>query len=315
MKCLVTGGAGFLGSHLCDFLLSKDCKVICVDNLFTGNKANIAHLLEHKDFRFIPHDITERFVLDEAVDQIYNLACPASPLHYQKTPVETIKCNTVGVVNMLETAKLHQARILQASTSEVYGDPQEHPQKESYRGNVNAIGPRACYDEGKRVAEALFFDYHRQHKLDIRVARIFNTYGPRMEKNDGRVISNFILQALENKPITIYGDGTQTRSFCYVSDMVKGLFALINSEHTGPINLGNPNEITISSLAKKIIEMTSSNSELVFEHLPKDDPTRRNPDITLAKNLLNWTPTISLDRGLEETISWFHERYLKQKLK
>ena len=212
-----------MGSPLCDFLLNKGYKVICVDNLFTGSKANIAHLSEHRDFRFIPHDITNKFVLNEAVDQIYNLACPASPIHYQKNPVETIKCNTVGVVNMLETAKLHQARILQASTSEVYGDPQEHPQKEEYRGHVNTIGPRACYDEGKRVAEALFFDYHRQHKLDIRVARIFNTYGPRMAKNDGRVISGFVLQALENEPVTIFGDGNQTRSFCYVSDLIEGL--------------------------------------------------------------------------------------------
>lgn len=310
MKCLVTGGAGFLGSHLSDFLLNKGHKVICVDNLVTGTKDNIKHLLDHRDFKFIPHDITEKFVLHEVIDQIYNLACPAAPEHYQRIPVETIKCNTVGVINMLEIAKLHQARILQASTSEIYGDPLEHPQKETYKGNASTIGPRACYDEGKRVAEALFFDYHRQHKIDIRVARIFNTYGPRIEKNDGRVISNFILQALENKPITIYGDGNQTRSFCYVSDLIDGLYKLMNSEHIGPVNIGNPDEVTVLELAKKIIDLTGSNSELAFVQLPKDDPVRRNPDITLAKNLLNWTPRVSLDQGLKETIPWFRARYL-----
>lgn len=312
MKCLVTGGAGFIGSHLCEFLLSKGYKVVCVDNLFTGSKANIAHLLEHRDFRFVPHDINEKFVMHEAVDQIYNLACPASPIHYQKNPVETIKCNTVGIINMLELAKLHQARILQASTSEVYGDPQEHPQRETYRGAVNQTGPRACYDEGKRVAEALFFDYNRQHKVDIRVARIFNTYGPRIAKEDGRVISNFIMQALENQPITLYGDGSQTRSFCYISDLIEGLYLLMNSEHKEPVNLGNPNEISVKELAKKIIELTGSNSEIITMRLPADDPVKRQPDITKANTLLGWKPKVPLEQGLKETIRWFSKFYFNK---
>ena len=305
MKCLVTGGAGFLGSHLCEFLLANGHEVIGVDNLFTGSKENIRHLLGNKNFKFIPHDITEKLVLHEAADQIYNLACPASPVHYQKNPVETVRCNTVGVVNMLEIAKLHGATILQASTSEVYGDPLEHPQKELYKGNVNFTGPRACYDEGKRVAETLFFDYNRQFKINIRIARIFNTYGPRMSKNDGRVVSNFITQALEHNPITIYGDGMQTRSFCYVSDLVLGLYSLMNSEHNEPTNIGNPNEINVLNLAKEIIKLTDSKSEIVFVQLPQDDPIKRKPDITKAKTLLSWEPKINLTDGLKSTIEYF----------
>jgi len=281
-----------------------------MDNLFTGSKSNIKHLLENKDFKFIPHDITEKIILHESVDQIYNLACPASPIHYQKAPVETIRCNTVGVVNMLDMAVLHQANILQASTSEVYGDPLEHPQKETHRGNVNCIGPRACYDEGKRVAEALFFDYYRQLNIPIRVARIFNTYGPRMSKNDGRVVSNFIIRALENKPLTVNGNGLQTRSFCYVSDLIEGLYLLMNSKHTGPINLGNPNEITMLELANKIITLTNSKSEIVYNTLPTDDPMKRKPDISLANEKLSWVPKISLDEGLEKTINYFIEKLI-----
>ena len=307
MKCLVTGGAGFLGSHLCEFLLDKGCEVICVDNLFTGRKENIKHLLENKNFKFIPHDITKEMVLHEAVDQIYNLACPASPVHYQRTPVETVLCNTIGIINMLELAKLHGARILQASTSEVYGDPLEHPQNENYRGNVNFTGPRACYDEGKRVAETLFFDYHRQFKIDIRIARIFNTYGPRMSNDDGRVVSNFITQALRDEPITIYGDGVQTRSFCYVSDTILGLYLLMNAEDSGPINLGNPNEITVATLANEIIKLTGSKSKIVFMPLPQDDPIKRKPDIDKAGRLLGWVPKIGLQDGLQSTISFFKQ--------
>ena len=307
MKCLVTGGAGFLGSHLCEFLLDKGHEVICVDNLFTGRKDNIKHLLENKNFKFIPHDITKEMVLHEAVDQIYNLACPASPVHYQRTPVETVLCNTIGIINMLELAKLHGARILQASTSEVYGDPLEHPQNENYRGNVNFTGPRACYDEGKRVAETLFFDYHRQFKIDIRIARIFNTYGPRMSNDDGRVVSNFITQALRDKPITIYGDGMQTRSFCYVSDTILGMYLLMNAEDSGPINLGNPNEITVATLANEIIKLTGSKSKIVFMPLPQDDPIKRKPDIDKAGRLLSWVPKIGLQDGLQSTISFFKQ--------
>src|SRR3989338_9046358 len=307
MKCLVTGGAGFLGSHLCEFLLDKGHEVICVDNLFTGRKENIKHLLENKNFKFIPHDITKEMVLHEAVDQIYNLACPASPVHYQRTPVETVLCNTIGVINMLELAKLHGARILQASTSEVYGDPLEHPQNENYRGNVNFTGPRACYDEGKRVAETLFFDYHRQFKIDIRIARIFNTYGPRMSNDDGRVVSNFITQALRDKPITIYGDGMQTRSFCYVSDTILGMYLLMNAEDSGPINLGNPNEITVATLANEIIKLTGSKSKIVFMPLPQDDPIKRKPDIDKAGRLLSCVPKIGLQDGLQSTISFFKQ--------
>jgi len=306
MHVLVTGGAGFLGSHLCEYLLKKNCKVICVDNLFTGSKTNIQHLLANNNFEFIQHDIIEPLHIDKEILQVYNLACPASPVHYQFNAIRTIKANTIGVINMLGLAKKHKARILQASTSEVYGDPLEHPQKENYRGNVNPIGPRACYDEGKRVAETLFFDYHRQHKLDIRIARIFNTYGPRMAQNDGRVVSNFIVQALNCEDITIYGDGSQTRSFCYVSDLIDGLYKLMNTENfTGPVNLGNPNEMTVLEIAQKIIQMTSSKSKIVFKPLPADDPKQRKPDITLAKEKLGWVPVVQLEDGLKRTMEYF----------
>jgi len=304
---VVTGGAGFLGSHLCDKLIDKGEKVICIDNLFTGQKQNIKHLIGNKNFRFILHDIIEPIYLDdEVIDQIYNLACPASPIHYQKNAVRTVKANTIGVINVLGLAKKHRARILQASTSEVYGDPLEHPQKESYRGNVNCDGIRACYDEGKRVAETLFFDYHRQHNLEIRVPRIFNTYGPRMYKDDGRVVSNFVLQALRNKPITIYGDGSQTRAFCYVDDLLEGLYRLMNKrDFMGPVNIGNPEEMTIKKLAEKIIKLTDSKSKIEYKPLPQDDPTRRSPDITLAKKVLKWEPTIDTTAGLKKTIEYF----------
>ncbi|OGC47461.1 NAD-dependent dehydratase [candidate division WWE3 bacterium RIFCSPHIGHO2_01_FULL_42_13] len=304
---VVTGGAGFLGSHLCDLLIQKGEKVICVDNLFTGNKNNIKHLIGHENFVFINHNIIEPLSLENyMIDQIYNLACPASPIHYQVNSVRTIKANTIGVINMLGMAKKHKARILQASTSEVYGDPLEHPQTESYRGNVNTIGPRACYDEGKRVAETLFFDYHRQHALQIRIARIFNTYGPRMAEHDGRVVSNFIMQALRGDPITIYGDGKQTRSFCYVDDLLDGLYKLMNHESfKGPVNVGNPEEYTMIELAEKIIKMTGSKSKLTFETLPIDDPMQRRPDITLAKKELGWEPKVKVDDGLKKTIEYF----------
>ena len=311
---VVTGGAGFLGSHLCDYLLSSSKKngrsahkVICVDNLFTGSKENIRHLLDNKNFSFINHDIIEPLHIDNCIiDQIYNLACPASPIHYQINPVRTIKANTIGVINVLGLAKKHKARVLQASTSEIYGDPLEHPQKESYRGNVNTIGPRACYDEGKRVAETLFFDYNRQHNLEIRVMRIFNTYGPRMAERDGRVVSNFIMQALRNKDITIYGDGSQTRSFCYVSDLIVGMYKLMNiDDFIGPVNIGNPGEFTMLELAKKVIKLTKSKSKLVFKPLPQDDPQKRKPDISLAKKVLKWEPAVKLDEGLEKTVAYF----------
>jgi UDP-glucuronate decarboxylase len=310
---VVTGGAGFLGSHLCDYLINKGEKVICVDNLFTGSKQSFSHLIDDPNFKFINHDIIDPLYLDDAIiDQIYNLACPASPIHYQINPVRTIKANTIGVINMLGLAKKHKARILQASTSEVYGDPLVNPQVESYRGNVNTIGPRACYDEGKRVAETLFFDYYRQHKLGIRVARIFNTFGPRMAHNDGRVVSNFILQAIKNEPITIYGDGTQTRSFCYVSDLIEGLYKLMNVEDfMGPVNIGNPNEINLLELAKKIIKITDSKSKLVFKDLPEDDPRQRNPNISLAKKVLNWEPKVPLDEGLAKTVEYFKNSLAK----
>lgn len=304
---IVTGGAGFLGSHLCDLLLKEGYHVICVDNLFTGDKENIRHLMDNKSFEFINHDIIEPLYLNKGIiDEVYNLACPASPIHYQYNPVRTIKANTIGVINMLGLAKKHKARILQASTSEIYGDPLEHPQTESYRGNVNPIGPRACYDEGKRVAETLFFDYHRNHKIDIRVVRIFNTYGPRMSKHDGRVVSNFIIQALNNEPITIYGKGEQTRSFCYVSDLVEGIYKFMQQdEFTGPMNLGNPHEISVLELAQRIIDLTKSKSELVYEKLPVDDPQQRKPDITVAKDKLSWEPKVNVEIGLKETIEYF----------
>ncbi len=303
---LITGGAGFLGSHLCDALV-KNNKVICVDNLFTGSESNIKHLMDNKNFKFVKHDIIEPLVLDDKkIDQIYNLACPASPVHYQFNAIRTIKANILGTTNMLGLALKHHARILQASTSEIYGDPLEHPQKEGYRGNVNSIGPRACYDEGKRCAETLMFDYHRQNKVDIRVIRIFNTYGPRMARDDGRVVSNFIIQALAGKDITVYGDGKQTRSFCYVSDLIDGIVKMMNCEgFVGPVNLGNPTEFTILELAKKVIKLTGSGSKVIFEDLPEDDPTRRRPDISLAKEKLNWEPKVELDGGLKKTVEYF----------
>jgi UDP-glucuronate decarboxylase len=303
MQILVTGGAGFIGSHLCRKLLDNGHYVICMDNFFTGSKKNIQPLLDNPNFEILRHDIIQQIYLE--VDQIYNLACPASPVHYQWDPIKTLLTSTVGMYNMLGIAKRTKARILQASTSEVYGDPLEHPQKEKYWGNVNPIGIRSCYDEGKRAAETFMMDYHRENKVDIRIARIFNTYGPNMAKNDGRVVSNFIVQALENKPITIYGDGKQTRSFCYVSDLVDGLVKLMESKSIGPINLGNPSEMTILELAKKIIELTGSKSKIVFKPLPQDDPVKRKPDITLAKKELKWEPKVKVDDGLKKTIEYF----------
>jgi UDP-glucuronate decarboxylase len=310
-RILVTGGCGFLGSHICDELVNQGHEVLCVDNCFTGTKRHIRHLLEHPNFEFMRHDVT--FPLYIEADQIYNMACPASPIHYQFDPVQTTKTSVHGAINMLGLAKRTRATILQASTSEVYGDPEIHPQVESYWGRVNPIGPRACYDEGKRCAETLFFDYHRQHRLKIKVARIFNTYGPRMHPNDGRVVSNFIVQALKNQPITIYGDGNQTRSFCYVDDLVEGLIHLMNSEEsvTGPINLGNPTEFTILELAQKIIDITGSKTQIVYKPLPQDDPRQRKPDITLAEKELNWTPRIPLAKGLKKTIAYF-ERLISE---
>jgi UDP-glucuronate decarboxylase len=304
---LVTGGAGFIGSHLCEYLLNKGEKVICLDNLFTGSKNNIQHLRDNPNFEFINHDIIDPINLDDKIiDQIYNLACPASPVHYQYNPVRTIKANTMGVINVLGLAKKHKARILQASTSEIYGDPLEHPQQEEYRGNVNTIGPRACYDEGKRVAETLYFDYHRQNNVDIRIVRIFNTYGPRMAENDGRVVSNFICQALRNNDITMYGEGNQTRSFCYVSDLVEGIYRLMNKENfTGPVNIGNPGEFTIKELAEKVIKMTNATSKIIYNPLPQDDPKKRKPNIELAKKELDWEPKVDLDTGLKSTIEYF----------
>ena len=305
-RVLVTGGAGFLGSHLCDRLIKEGNDVICADNLFTGSKDNIRHLLSNPYFEFIRHDITEPLYVE--VDQIYNLACPASPVHYQYNPIKTAKTSIHGAFNMLGLAKRVKARILQASTSEVYGDPEIHPQPETYRGCVNPIGLRSCYDEGKRMAETLFFDYHRQHQVDIRVIRIFNTYGPRMNQNDGRVVSNFIVQALKGQDITIYGDGTQTRSFCYVDDLIDGMIRMMNCEDfIGPVNIGNPGEFTMLELAQKIIAMTDSKSRLVFEPLPSDDPAQRQPVIDLAKTKLGWSPTIALDEGLEKTIAYFRQ--------
>jgi UDP-glucuronate decarboxylase len=302
---LVTGGAGFLGSHLCDRLIAQGHDVICVDNFFTGAKRNIEHLIGHPRFELMRHDVT--FPLYVEVDEIYNFACPASPIHYQHDPVQTTKTSVHGAINMLGLAKRLKCRIFQASTSEVYGDPSVHPQTEDYWGNVNPIGPRSCYDEGKRCAETLFFDYHRQHKLEIKVARIFNTYGPRMHPNDGRVVSNFIVQALQGAPITIYGTGAQTRSFCYVDDLLEGVIRLMNSPNgfTGPVNIGNPREFTIKELALKVIAMTGSRSELIEKPLPQDDPQQRQPNITLARTELGWEPTIALEQGLERTIAYF----------
>ena len=304
-KILVTGGAGFLGSHLCEKLLDYGHDIICVDNLFTGSKENILHLMDNSYFEFIRHDIT--FPLFVEVDEIYNLACPASPVHYQYDPVQTTKTSVHGSINMLGLAKRTKAKILLASTSEIYGDPAVHPQTEDYFGNVNPIGPRSCYDEGKRCAETLYFDYYREHKLRIKIARIFNTYGPRMHPNDGRVVSNFIVQALQNEDITIYGDGSQTRSFCYVDNLIDGLVKLMESsdEFTGPVNLGNPNEHTIKELAEKVIELTQSSSNLAFKSLPENDPVRRQPDITLADKMLGWKPTVKLDEGLVHAINYF----------
>jgi UDP-glucuronate decarboxylase len=306
-RILVTGGAGFLGSHLCDRLIKDGNDVLCVDNFFTGSKGNIAHLMANPYFEVMRHDVT--FPLYVEVDQIFNLACPASPVHYQYDPVQTTKTSVHGAINMLGLAKRVKARILQASTSEVYGDPLVHPQPESYWGHVNTIGPRSCYDEGKRCAETLFFDYHRQHNLDIKVVRIFNTYGPRMHPNDGRVVSNFIVQALKGEDITIYGDGSQTRSFCYVDDLIEGFVRMMNTEagFTGPINLGNPNEFSMLELAEKVLKHVGGSSKLVFHPLPTDDPKQRQPDITLAKSKLAWEPTVQLDDGLKETISYFRK--------
>jgi len=306
-QILITGGAGFLGSHLCEKLLKDGCEVLCVDNLFTGERNNIASLLSNPLFEFMRHDVT--FPLYVEVDQIFNMACPASPIHYQYDPVQTTKTSVHGAINMLGLAKRLDARIFQASTSEVYGDPTQHPQKESYWGNVNPIGPRSCYDEGKRCAETLFFDYFRQHNLDIKVGRIFNTYGPRMRPDDGRVVSNFIVQSLQGKDITIYGDGSQTRSFCYVDDLIEVIIKLMNTEkgYTGPMNLGNPCEFSILELAEIIINLTNSKSKLIFKDLPKDDPKQRQPDITLAKDKLNWEPKIQLKEGLPKTIKYFDE--------
>ena len=304
-RVLVTGGAGFLGSFLCERLLKDGCDVICVDNFYTGTKRNIVHLLGNPYFELVRHDVT--FPLYLEVDEIYNLACPASPVHYQNDPVQTTKVNVHGCINMLGLAKRLKAKILQASTSEVYGDPTIHPQNEKYWGNVNPIGLRSCYDEGKRCAETLFFDYHRQHALKIKVVRIFNTYGPRMHPNDGRVISNFVIQALAGRDITVYGDGTQTRSFCYVDDMIDGLVKMMSSpdDFTGPVNIGNPNEYSILELARKILEKTGSRSKIAYKPLPQDDPLKRRPDITLAKKRLGWEPATDLTEGLKRTIEYF----------
>lgn len=304
-RVLVSGGGGFLGSHLCDRLLSEGNEVLCVDNFFTGNRRNIHHLLDNKNFELLRHDVTHPLYVE--VDEIYNLACPASPVHYQFDPVQTTKTSVIGAMNMLGLAKRLKIKILQASTSEIYGDPEVHPQPESYKGSVNTLGPRACYDEGKRCAETLFFDYYRQHKVAIKVMRIFNTYGPRMHPNDGRVVSNFIVQALQGKDITMYGDGMQTRSFCYVDDNIEGMYRLMNSRDgfTGPVNIGNPGEFTMLELAQQIIELTNSKSKMIFMPLPQDDPMQRRPVIDLAKKELDWEPKIQLREGLEKTIKYF----------
>ncbi|NPA55863.1 MAG: SDR family oxidoreductase [Epsilonproteobacteria bacterium] len=309
-KILITGGAGFIGSHLCKRLLDEGNEIICLDNFFTGSKENILDLMDNPFFEVVRHDVEEPILLE--VDEIYNLACPASPIHYQFDPVKTIRTSVMGAINMLDIAKRCKAKILQASTSEVYGDPEVHPQNEEYRGNVNPIGIRACYDEGKRCAETLFFDYHREYNVDIKVIRIFNTYGPNMAINDGRVVSNFIIQALQNQDITIYGDGSQTRSFQYVDDLIDGMTKMMASSETGPINLGNPDEFTILELAKKVIQLTNSKSKIVFKPLPQDDPKQRKPDITKAKKALNWKPTVKLEEGLVKTIEYFNQQ-LKDK--
>jgi UDP-glucuronate decarboxylase len=311
-RILVTGGAGFIGSHLCERLLQAGCEVLCVDNFFTGARRNIEHLRDHPRFEILRHDVT--FPLYVEVDEIYNLACPASPIHYQWDPVQTTKTSVLGAINMLGLAKRLRGKILQASTSEIYGDPVVHPQQESYWGHVNPIGPRSCYDEGKRCAETLFFDYARQHHLRIKVLRIFNTYGPRMQPHDGRVVSNFIIQALNNQPITIYGDGLQTRSFCFVDDLVRGMVGMMNTPDTvtGPINCGNPNEFTIRELAEKVIAMTGSRTRIVHRPLPQDDPRQRRPDISQAQELLSWQPTVMLNEGLQRTIAYFEQLQSKQ---
>lgn len=304
LRILITGGAGFIGSHLCESLLEQGHEVLCLDNLFCSSRRNILSLLDEPDFEFIRHDVTQPILLE--VDQIYNLACPASPVHYQYNPVKTVKTNVLGTIHMLGLAKRVKARILQASTSEVYGDPQIHPQPEDYWGNVNPVGPRSCYDEGKRLAETLMMDYHRQNGVDVRIARIFNTYGPRMTEEDGRVVSNFIVQALRRRPLTVYGDGSQTRSFCYVSDMIRGLELLMAKEGlTGPLNLGNPSEVTVLELAERVQELTGGRSEIRFEALPQDDPVRRRPDITRAREALGWEPVVDLQEGLGRTLDYF----------
>lgn len=308
-KFLITGGAGFIGSHLCEKLLDEGNYISCLDNFFTGSKSNIEHLIENKNFELVEHDVTEEFFTE--VDQIYNLACPASPIHYQFNPINTLKTSILGVINMLELAMGCNARILQASTSEIYGDPKIHPQKEDYWGNVNPIGIRSCYDEGKRCAETFMMDYHRQNNVDIRIVRIFNTYGPKMDINDGRVVSNFIVQALKGEDITVYGDGSQTRSFCYIDDLIDGMIKMMGGKYIGPVNLGNNNECTILDFAKLIIEMTDSKSKIVYKKLPSDDPMQRKPDLTFAKRELNWQPTTSIKVGLEKTIMYFEERLKK----
>ena len=311
-RILVTGGAGFLGSHLCERLLARGQEVLCLDNYFTGSKENIRPFLDHPHFEAIRHDVIHP--IDLEVDEIYNLACPASPVHYQFDPVRTIQANVLGVTHLLELARRTKARILQASTSEVYGDPQIHPQTESYWGNVNPIGIRSCYDEGKRVAETLMMDYHRQYQVEIRIVRIFNTYGPRMAVNDGRVVSNFILQALQGKEITVYGDGSQTRSFCYVDDLIEGIIRMMEAPGlTGPVNLGNPEEFTVLELAEKVIALTGSRSKIVYKPLPQDDPTQRRPDISLAKKFLSWEPKTRLEEGLKRAVAYFEEYLLMQK--
>lgn len=308
---LITGGAGFLGSHLCEFLLFSGYNVICLDNYSTGGFQNIEHLVDSPNFKVITHDVTNEIKLDYAIDKIYNLASPASPVHYQENPVKTIQTNVIGMNNVLELARKNKARVFQASTSEVYGDPLIHPQIEEYWGNVNPIGIRSCYDEGKRCAEALCFDYHRQYDVDIRVARIFNTYGPRMMQDDGRVVSNFIVQALHDKPITINGNGSQTRAFCYVDDLIQGLYSFMEQDQTtGPINIGNPVEYTIKEVANLVIELTKSNSPIIFKDLPEDDPKKRLPNIEKAKNILNWEPTTTFNAGLIKTIEYFKKQQL-----